>query len=363
LCGEPRAQLEGRAVDAKLAGRQGRLLFSFLVRNRERPVRRDELLDVLWPDALPPDPDAALRTRLSKLRGALGPGIIEGTATLALRLPPGTRVDVEEAIGALHRAERALAGRDWSTARAAAAQSSEIAGRGFCLGIEVPWVHQGRQELEEVRLRALECLAEAGLGLGGADLGQALDAARVVVATAPFRENGCRLLMTALARRGAVAEALGVYEELRRALRDELGTAPSAELTDLHERLLRGGVMAQEPETGWLLVSPGTNREWIVQVSELLLVGRDCTRIDPSRRLVLDDPTVSREHLELRRDDSRQVVLVDLSTNGTRINGRRVDPGEPTALHDRDLIELGTVKLLYRAPGNLGPAHPTTLRA
>jgi DNA-binding SARP family transcriptional activator len=55
---------------------------------------------------------------------------------------------------------------------------------------------------------------------------------------APYRESGHRLLMETLAARGNTAEALLVYEELRRRLRDELGAAPSAQTQALHRQLL-----------------------------------------------------------------------------------------------------------------------------
>ncbi len=53
-----------------------------------------------------------------------------------------------------------------------------------------------------------------------------------------YREDGHRLLMEVLAARGNPAEALQVYDALRRRLRDELGTAPGEELRALHARLL-----------------------------------------------------------------------------------------------------------------------------
>jgi SARP family transcriptional regulator, regulator of embCAB operon len=44
--------------------------------------------------------------------------------------------------------------------------------------------------------------------------------------------------MLALDRRGNRAEALRVYDELRRLLRDQLGTAPSPTTQELHVLLL-----------------------------------------------------------------------------------------------------------------------------
>jgi hypothetical protein len=59
----------------------------------------------------------------------------------------------------------------------------------------------------------------------------------------------------------------------------------------------------------------------------------------------LDDHTVSARHaiLVLRAEHLR--ILDDRSTNGTFVNGRRVDEAE---LHDGDVVVLGRVVLTYR---------------
>jgi hypothetical protein len=48
LCGRFVARIEGRRIEHELPSRQGRLLFAFLTLHRERPVRRDELVEALW---------------------------------------------------------------------------------------------------------------------------------------------------------------------------------------------------------------------------------------------------------------------------------------------------------------------------
>ena len=48
---------------------------------------------------------------------------------------------------------------------------------------------------------ALECVAAAGLGLGPTELDSKLRSGRTLIALAPLRESGYRLLMEVLARR------------------------------------------------------------------------------------------------------------------------------------------------------------------
>ena len=71
LCGQLSVQLGGKRLEDALPGRQGRLLFAYLVLNRNRPTSRDRLIDLLWPQRAPTDPDESLSALLSKLRRVL----------------------------------------------------------------------------------------------------------------------------------------------------------------------------------------------------------------------------------------------------------------------------------------------------
>ncbi|MDQ4030237.1 MAG: bacterial transcriptional activator domain-containing protein, partial [Actinomycetota bacterium] len=112
------------------------------------------------------------------------------------------------------------------------------AARGFLAGEDAPWIEEQRRRLEEIHARALELVGRACLEIGGSELDTAERSARTLIAKAPYRESGHRLLMEALAARGNPAEALVVYEELRRRLRDELGATPAPETQALHRSLL-----------------------------------------------------------------------------------------------------------------------------
>ena len=238
LCGRLVAEVAGRRVEDDLPGRQGRLLFAFLAAGRARRSTRDELVSALWPEGPPDAADASLAALLSKLRRVLGQGVLEGKAEVRLALAPEAWIDVEAAAAGVHRAESAVALGEWARAWAPARTALYVADRGFLPGYDAHWIEERRRWLEDVRLRALECVGTVGLRMGGTELAAAERAGRALVEAAPFRESGYRRLMEALAARETVAEALRVYDRLRVLLREELGVAPGAASQELHRTLL-----------------------------------------------------------------------------------------------------------------------------
>ncbi len=101
--------------------------------------------------------------------------------------------------------------------------------------------------------------------------------------------------------------------------------------------------------TDWLVLSEGDRPNRVVPIIGGLSVGRARAGESASPHLLLDDPAISRNHFELRVDPADGVVLLDTSTNGTRVNGRRVQRDEPRSLTDGDFIEVGTIRLSFRS--------------
>jgi SARP family transcriptional regulator, regulator of embCAB operon len=238
LCGRLVVELEGRHVEHALPGPKGRLLFAYLVLNRDRRISRDELLTVVYGPEASPDQHPSLSVLLSKLRSVIGPERLAGRSEIELLLPREAFIDVEAAREALHRAESHIAAGEWAESWGPAGVAYHVARRPLLQGEDRPWLDEWRRRLEEIHLRGLECFAQARLGLGGPTLPQAEDAARRLIELAPYRETGHRILIEALERRGNVAEALLAYDRLRVLLRDELGVAPSPALQSVHRRLL-----------------------------------------------------------------------------------------------------------------------------
>ena len=239
LCGRFVVELHGRRVEQRFPSRQGRVLFAYLVLQRPRAVGRHELIEAIWGGDLRANRASALTVLLSKLRAAVGADVLVGRGSVRVALPPGARVDVEEALAALHRAESAVVQGEWARAWSAALCARYVTARPLLPGHDdLPWLDSWRRRLDDALDGALEAYAAACLGLGGTEIAGAERAARRLLEHNPLRETGYGLLMQALAARGNVAEALAVYERARTVLRDALGIPPGPAIHEIHATLL-----------------------------------------------------------------------------------------------------------------------------
>lgn len=217
-----------------------RILLATLLLNANRPVPRDVLIDTLWADEPPPNAPAALRTYLFRLRQALGQAgerISSTPSSLTIAIGSPAELDVWEAEDLHARGRAAVQGSEWQEA-ATLLQDAENLWRGRPLA-DVPsevLVQRNVPRLEELRIAVTELRIEAELGLGLA--GKLIGELRALAAEHPLRENIHAQLMTALYQSHRRSEALAVFRDVRRVLRDQLGADPSSQLQELHKRIL-----------------------------------------------------------------------------------------------------------------------------
>jgi pSer/pThr/pTyr-binding forkhead associated (FHA) protein len=81
----------------------------------------------------------------------------------------------------------------------------------------------------------------------------------------------------------------------------------------------------------------------VVWSSPVLAIGRDS-----SNDLIVDHPLASRRHARLERTDQGYVVLDLESTNGTYVNGERIDGIR--SLHNQDTIWVADVEIVFNDP-------------
>ena len=231
VLGPLEAAVAGRPVT--VSGRQGALL-ALLAADAGATVTLDRLADALWPDQPPHDPANAIQLLVSRLRARVGADLVDtrpGGYRLAVPLDDLDATVFEALVAsAAHvppdHAERVLADAErlWR-------------GPAFTAYDDLPGVRETAGRLAELRLAARERRAGLLVELGRYD--EVVADLEALVASEPLRESAVAELVTALARTGRTAEALGRVADLRARLR-EAGLDPSARIEALQQRVLAG---------------------------------------------------------------------------------------------------------------------------
>lgn len=234
----------GRVGGLALGGRQVRLALTLLVMERHRPIPKDELAELLWPDRLPPTWEVALRGVLARVRRALAlagwdpPDVLTTHAGIyRLRLPPDAVVDVEQLGSDVAGAEAALAVGNRVVALAHAASAAALAERSLLVGDDSLWLDSRRAQLQAQVTRALTTLAQVALDSG--DPAAAVEIAGRLVELEPFAEQGHRLLIEAHAATGNRILATRVFERYRDMLAREIGAPVSVDIEAVSRAAVR----------------------------------------------------------------------------------------------------------------------------
>ncbi|AQZ64204.1 hypothetical protein BKM31_24510 [[Actinomadura] parvosata subsp. kistnae] len=224
-------------VPVRITAGRLRALLAVLAVSAGEAVTVERLALALWGDELPGNARRSVQTYVTRLRRAIGRAAIRTTPDgYLLDVDPG-QVDVPR-----FRALVAEAGR----ARGTAAERSlvEEAGRLWrgtpFEGVGSDWLRAAvTPALQELHLSAVERRVDLGLAEGRH--GELVAELLGLAAGHPLRESLWGRLLVVLGACGRQAEALALYERLRRRLADELGTDPSPELRRIHASLLRAG--------------------------------------------------------------------------------------------------------------------------
>jgi DNA-binding SARP family transcriptional activator len=194
---------------------------------RERPLLRIHVAGTLWLHSSENRSYANLRTALWRLGGSRQ-AVIDATTS---------HVGLSRAVVVDARRMAALArGLLEHPERAGALESSALDGDLLPDWYD-DWVLVERERLRQLRLHALERLAEHAIVQ--AQYGRAIDMALAAIQADPLRESAHRVLIRAHVAEGNRSLAIRQYREYCRIVREQLKLGPSREL-----RRLVAGIVA-----------------------------------------------------------------------------------------------------------------------
>jgi DNA-binding SARP family transcriptional activator len=259
----PLEVLDAEGAHIELGRPKHRVVLAVLLLRANRVVPTDLLVEALWGESPPQAAKPSLQNSIAALRKALGADVIETR-------PPGYRLAVdEEDVDLLHFERLVVSARELdSDARAERLREALALWRGDPLDDlrHEASVSGDVRRLEELRLTVIEDRIDADLESGR--YAEIVPELEELVAREPMRERLHGQLMKALYWSGRQADALRVYQQVRRTLLEELGLEPNPKLQELHAQILRQEVPRPRAAT-----APGDATHF-EEVAAAVLTGR-----------------------------------------------------------------------------------------
>jgi DNA-binding SARP family transcriptional activator len=193
-----------------------------------RPMLREHIAGILWPENSTGHAGASLRSALWRIQ-RLGLGDLAWTTRSHVGLAGLAVVDVIDVIGQAHRLLGSSEG----------VRPQDLDYRPLTRDLLPDWYEEWvvaeRERFRQLRLHALDALCRRLTVLGM--FGTAIQAGLAAVTGEPLRETAQRTLIEAYIAEGNIAEAIRQYSTYRRMLFDDLGVDPSPMMVGLMGRL------------------------------------------------------------------------------------------------------------------------------
>jgi DNA-binding SARP family transcriptional activator len=270
-------EIEGLDV-AELRSRKARSLLKVLALARGRAVPVDRLVDALWGDAAPAQPERELSVNASRARRLVGADrLLRDDAGYRLMVDWLDLVAVEELATEARRRHSAA---DAGAASAAAAGLSLARGPLLADEPDAVWADADRLATERLLIDLRFIAAESALTDGNP--GEAVALAETALEHDPYDEAALRVLMAAHVAAGRPASALAAYATVRARLADDLGASPTDETESLHDAVLR-----DQPLPGFTIDRPVGS---VVAARTPRLIGREreLTALDDALAVAAD---------------------------------------------------------------------------
>ena len=236
--GRIRVWRDGEEIQKPFSRKKARELFALFLQKRDQLLRKDFLIDLLWPEKFGKNADGDFRVALHGVAAVLDPnrpkksGVrwMERTAE-GYSLKPDEHfvvdcVRFEEALTAAQEssddAQRAVHLRE-AVDLYSGEYLQEFPYEEWCMGERVRYQELFLEAAEELALHSLQC----------GEHQNALQLANSILSVDPAWEEAYRIGIRVHLEKGRTGQALRAYEECVRTLEKEIGLGPSEETTTL----------------------------------------------------------------------------------------------------------------------------------
>lgn len=234
--GVPRFERAGRPIPFVQAKGIALLLYLAVTRTAQP---RERLIDLLWPESLPPAARKNMRNTLWTIGEMLGSDLLAQDGG-TLQLAPDVLVDIHK----LENGQTLLDSGTLAELELAAETYRGLLAEGLVVN-EAPefevWLQQERERLTSLYLRLLERMIALQRGTG--EWAAVIQVAQRALATDPLNESLSLTLVEAHVKLGQRAKAVQQYTMLTELLERELGVHPLPETTARYEALLVGATL------------------------------------------------------------------------------------------------------------------------
>ncbi len=253
LLGDFQVNLDNQSITRKFRTDKERALLAYLVMEAKRPISRELLAEMFWPDRPEIMSRANLRQALLGVRNAIEdrrtsqPLLLVSDESIQLNPKASYWVDADTFKAHL-QANSVHDHKNLDTCPTCAQQLQEAVDlyrQDFLTGLYVEnsqsfqeWAFFHREQFKRYLLEILDHLSEIYKTQGDWETMQKY--AWLYVKHAPLEEQAYRRLMELLALSGRRSAALEQYQLCVRMLQQELGVEPSAETVGLYERIRLG---------------------------------------------------------------------------------------------------------------------------
>jgi predicted ATPase/DNA-binding SARP family transcriptional activator len=233
--------LQNERIVSRFKSTKNGALLAYLAYYHQKPVFREAVTELFWPDAEIEAGRNNLRVALNSLRRQLEPpGLATGAVLVADRIhlslnPSAFTTDIDKYEEALRREQHV----EDDIERVKVLNSAVDLYRGDLLaGWQDEWIEPERTRLADLYLGALRRLTR--ILVEQKDYDKALECAHRALAADPLREQSHSNLMRLYSAMGRPAAALQQYRDLIRIFKEELGASPSSATKELARQLAEG---------------------------------------------------------------------------------------------------------------------------